>query len=80
MPKNVTVDGRMTLDKNGEYHLSMTESPMPTRFGLNLYGPLNKLDYKFEKSKFTTFYKPGKRSDTEQMFKEENRRSAEREC
>ena len=78
MPKNVTVDGRMTLDKNGEYHLSVTESPMPTRFGLNLSVPLNKLDYKFEKSKFPTLYKPDKRSDTEQMYIELKKRIADR--
>ena len=27
----VTVDGRMTLDRNGEYHLSVTQSPLPVR-------------------------------------------------
>ena len=74
----VTVDGRMTLDKNGEYHLSVTESPMPTRFGLNISGPLNNLDYKFEKSKFPTLYKPSKRSDTEQMYIDLKKRIADR--
>jgi hypothetical protein len=74
----VTVDGRMTLDKNGEYHLSVTESPMPTRFGLIVSGPLNDLDYKFEKSKFPTLYKPNKRSDTEQMYIDLKKKIADR--
>ena len=37
----VTVDGRMTLDKNGEYHLSVTQSPLPVRLGLKISGPFN---------------------------------------
>ena len=73
----VTVDGRMTLDKNGDYHLSVTESPLPARFGLNVSGPLNNLDYKFEKSKFPTLYKPNKRSDTEKMYIELKKRIAD---
>jgi hypothetical protein len=64
----VTVNGRMTLDKNGEYHLSVTESPLPARFGLVVAGPLNRLDYKLEKPQFPTLYKPNKRSDTDEMY------------
>ena len=74
----VTVDGRMTLDKNGEYHLSVTESPLPTRFGLIVSGPLNNLDYKLEKPKFPTLYKPNKRSDTDEMYLELKKRIADR--
>ena len=73
----VTVDGRMTLDGNAEYHLSVTESPLPTRFGVSVSGPLNNLDYKFEKSKFPTLYKPKKRSDTEKMYIELKKRIAD---
>lgn len=73
----VTVDGRMTLDKDGEYHLSVTESPLPTRFGVSISGPLNNLDYKLEKSKFPTLYKPNKRSDTEQMYIDLKKRIAD---
>lgn len=74
----VTLDGRMTLDKNGEYHLSVTESPLPARFGLCIAGPLNNLDYKLEKSKFPTLYKPNKRSDTDEMYIELKKRIADR--
>ena len=64
----VTVDGRMDLDKNGAYHLSVTESPIPARFGLSVSGPLNNLEYKLEKSKFPTLYKPNKRTEREEMY------------
>ena len=74
----VTVDGRMTLDKNGEYHLSVTESPLPVRLGLKISGPFNKLDYKIEDCKYPNLYKPNKRSDTEQMYYELKKKIADR--
>ena len=64
----VIVDGQMGLDGNGAYHLSVTESPIPARFGLSVSGPLNNLDYKLEKSKFPTLYKPNKRTEREEMY------------
>jgi hypothetical protein len=69
-PYKVTVDGRMTLDKNGEYHLTVTETPvfLPNRMGLKLSGPINNLDYELEKPKFPTLYKPNRRNDLEQMY------------
>ena len=74
----VTVDGRMTLDRNGEYHLSVTQSPLPVRLGLKISGPLNKLDYKLEDCKYPNLYKPNKRSDTEQMYYELKKKIADR--
>ena len=74
----VTVDGRMTLDKNGEYHLSVTQSPLPVRLGLKISGPFNKLEYKLEDCKYPNLYKPNKRSDTEQMYFELKKKIADR--
>ena len=74
----VTVDGRMMLDKNGEYHLSVTQSPLPVRLGLKISGPLNKLEYKLEDCKYPNLYKPNKRSDREQMYYELKKRIADR--
>jgi hypothetical protein len=74
----VTVGGRMTLDKNGDYHLSVTQSPLPVRFGLSISGPLNNLDYKLEKSMYPTLYKPDKRNKTEQMYYELKKKIADR--
>ena len=74
----VTVDGRMTLDKDGDYHLSVTESPLPIRFGLNVSGPLNNLDYKLEFPKFPTLYKPNRHTDTDEMYLELKKRIADR--
>ena len=74
----VTVDGRMTLDKNGEYHLSVTQSPLPVRLGLKISGPLNKLEYKLEDCKYPNLYKPNKRNDREQMYYELKKKIADR--
>ena len=76
----ITVDGRMTLDRNGEYHLSVTETPvfLPNRMGLKLSGPINNLDYELEKPKFPTLYKPNKRNDREQMYYDMKKKIADR--
>ena len=74
----VTVDGRMTLDKNGEYHLSVTQSPLPVRLGLKISGPFNKLEYKLEDCKYPNLYKPNKRNDREQMYYELKKKIADR--
>lgn len=74
----VTVDGRMTLDKNGEYHLSVTQSPLPVRLGLKISGPFNKLEYKLEDCKYPNLYKPNKRSDREQLYFELKKKIADR--
>ena len=74
----VTLDGRMKLDQTGEYHLSVTQSPLPTRFGLKVSGPLNKLEYKLEDCKYPNLYRPDKRSDTEQMYYELKKKIADR--
>ena len=74
----VTVDGRETLDQNAEYHLSVTQSPLPVRLGLKISGPFDKLEYKLEECKYPNLYKPNKRSDTEQMYYELKRKIAER--
>ena len=74
----VTVDGRMTLDRNGEYHLSVTQSPLPVRLGLKILGPFNKLEYKLEDCKYPNLYKPNKRNDREQMYYELKKKIADR--
>ncbi len=74
----VTVDGRMKHNKNGEYHLSVTQSPLPVRLGLKIFGPLNQLEYKLEDCKYPNLYKPNKRNDTEQMYFELKKRIADR--
>lgn len=62
-----TVDGHYNLNTIGEYHISVTDSPLPTRLGLKISGPLNNLTYSLESCKYPYLYRPERRSDTEQM-------------
>ncbi|MBR6879122.1 MAG: hypothetical protein IKM95_07070 [Bacteroidales bacterium] len=62
-----TVDGHYNLNTIGEYHISVTDSPLPTRLGLKISGPLNNLSYSLESCKYPHLYRPERRSDTEQM-------------
>ena len=62
-----TLDGHYNLNTIGQYHISVTESPLPTRLGLKITGPLDNLSYCLEPCKYPNLYKPGKRNDTEQL-------------
>lgn len=73
----VTVDGRMNLDQTGEYHLSVTQTPLPMRMGLKISGPFNDLKFDVESCKYPNLYKPGKRNDTEQMYFDLKKRIAD---
>ena len=73
----VTVDGRMNLDMTGEYHLSVTKSPLPTRLGLKISGPFNDLKFEIESCKYPNLYKPERRNDTEKMYSELKKKIAD---
>ena len=73
-----TIDGHYNLNTIGEYHISVTDSPLPTRLGLKISGPLNNLNYKLESCKYPNLYRPARRNDTEKMVMELKRMIAER--
>ena len=73
-----TVDGHYNLNTVGEYHISVTDSPLPTRLGLKISGPLNNLSYKIESCKYPHLYRPEKRNDTEKMVMELKKKIADR--
>ena len=60
-------DGFMTTDKYAEYHLALTESPIPLRHGLKVSGPFDKLKFELEASKYPNHYKPISRSERKQL-------------
>ena len=62
-----TLDGHYNLNTVGQYHISVTDSPLPTRLGLKITGPLDNLSYSLEPCKYPNLYKPAKRNDTEQL-------------
>ena len=60
-------DGYLTLDKNAEFHIALTESPIPAPLGLKLSGPLDKLKFDFEASKYPNHYTRIKRSERKEF-------------
>ncbi|MCR5014845.1 MAG: hypothetical protein K6A28_08755, partial [Bacteroidales bacterium] len=73
-----TVDGHYNLNTIGEYHISVTETPLPTRLGLKISGPLNNLSYSLEPCKYPNLYRPERRSETEEMVMELKKMIADR--
>lgn len=65
-----TLDGHYKLNNVGQYHISVTESPLPTRLGLKISGPLDNLSYSLEPCKYPNLYKPSKQNDTEKLVME----------
>ena len=72
------VDGHMTLDKNTEFHLALTESPFPMRHGLKVSGPFDKLKFELEASKYPNHYKPISRSERKQFHQNIRKKIADR--
>ena len=73
-----TIDGHYNLNTIGEYHISVTDSPLPTRLGLKISGPLNNLSYSLESCKYPHLYRPERRNDTEKMVMELKKQIADR--
>lgn len=59
--------GRQNLDKTCSYHISVTDSPLPTRLGLDISGSLGNLKFALAPCKYKNLYRPERRSDTENM-------------
>lgn len=62
--------GRHTLDMNCDYHISVTDTPLAVRLGLDIKGPMNDLSYKLAPCKYKNLYRPERRKDTENMVLE----------
>lgn len=60
------VSGRHNLDQSFDYHISLTDCPLPVRLGLNVSGPSFKdISYKLAPCKYAYLYRPEKRSDVQ---------------
>ncbi|MBR4391357.1 MAG: hypothetical protein IKT08_04550 [Bacteroidales bacterium] len=72
------VDGHYNLNTIGEYHISVTDSPLPTRLGLKIAGPLDNLSYSLESCKYPHLYRPDRRNETEELVMQLKQKIAER--
>lgn len=55
------VAGRHNFDLSFDYHISIVDSPLPTRLGINLHGDMDKLTYRLAKTRYPEFYRPASR-------------------
>ncbi len=54
--------GRHNLDMSFNYHISLTDCPLPMRLGLDVKGTLDDLKYDLVKCKYKSLYKPKKQN------------------
>ena len=61
----VVISGRHTMDNRFKYHISVTETPLPVRLGLDISGTMEDLDYKLVPCKYKHLYNPKKQGAVE---------------
>ncbi len=59
------VSGRHTMDNKFKYHISVTDTPLPVRLGLDISGTMEELDYKVVDCKYKHLYDPKKQGALE---------------
>ncbi|MFW5877874.1 MAG: AsmA family protein [bacterium] len=55
------VGGRHNLDMSFNYHVSLVDSPLPVRLGIDIKGTLDDLQYRPTSIKYAEFYRPARR-------------------
>lgn len=59
------ISGKHTLDNFANYHVSLTDCPLPVRLGLDVKGNVDNLSYKLVKCKYKNLYRPNKQGAVE---------------
>jgi hypothetical protein len=57
------VAGRHKLDMTFDYHISLTDSPLPFRLGVNVTGKLGDMKVRLAKCKYANLYRPAQRRE-----------------
>lgn len=57
------VAGRHNLDMTFDYHISVTDSPLPFKLGIDVKGTLDKMKYSLAKPRFANLYRPAARRE-----------------
>ncbi len=60
------ISGRHTTDNRFKYHISVTDTPLPVRLGLDISGTLEDLDYKLVPCQYKHLYNPKKQGALEE--------------
>jgi hypothetical protein len=59
------VAGRHNLDMSYDYNISVIDSPLPVKLGVDVKGNGDNLDYKLTKCKYPDYYRPTSRKNIE---------------
>lgn len=59
------VAGRHNMDLTFDYHISVVDSPLPLKFGINITGTLDDMKYRLAKCKYAEFYRPSARFEVQ---------------
>lgn len=60
------VSGKHTMDNRIKYHISVTDTPLPVRLGLNIGGTLDDMKYDIVECKYKHLYNPKKQGKLEE--------------
>ena len=60
------ISGHHTMDNRFKYHISVTDTPLPVRLGLDITGTIEDLDYKLVPCQYKYLYKPKKQGALEE--------------
>ncbi|MDR4988266.1 MAG: AsmA-like C-terminal region-containing protein [Bacteroidales bacterium] len=58
---SAVVGGRHNLDMSFNYHISVVESPLPVRLGIDITGNMDRLNYSLARPRYAEFYRPASR-------------------
>ncbi len=61
----VVIGGRHNLDMSFDYHISLVESPLPIRMGVNIAGNMDRMQYQLTMPRYAEFYRPASRRAVE---------------
>ena len=59
------VSGRHNFDMSFDYHVSIVDSPLPIKLGVDLKGNMDDMDVSLAKCRYAEFYRPAARKDVE---------------
>ncbi len=59
------VGGRHNFDLSFNYHISVVDSPVPMRFGIDVTGDMDDINYNPTQAKYAEFYRPASRRAVE---------------
>jgi len=59
------VAGRHNMDMSFDYHISVVDSPLPIKFGIDISGTLDDLKYRLAKCRYAELYRPAARGEVQ---------------